>query len=58
MSGTTAAIPTIHVSTICMPAHSHSTAPCFDGNALNLCLYFDEVEALSTDAGLNDKGKT
>jgi hypothetical protein len=40
-----------------MPACSHSTAPCFDGNALNLHLYFDEVESLSTDAGLNEEGK-
>jgi hypothetical protein len=29
----------------------------FDGNALNLCLYFDEIESLSTDAGLNEEGK-
>jgi hypothetical protein len=40
-----------------MPARGHSTAPHFDGNALNLCLYFDEVESLSTDAGLNEEGK-
>jgi hypothetical protein len=32
-------------------------APCFDGTALNLRLYFDEVESLSTDAGLNEEGK-
>jgi hypothetical protein len=31
--------------------------PCFDGNALNLCLYFDEVGSLSIDAGLNEEGK-
>jgi hypothetical protein len=31
--------------------------PCFDGNALNLCLYFDEVESLSIDTGLNEEGK-
>jgi hypothetical protein len=54
MSGSTAAaIPTVHVSVTCMPARSHSTAPGFDGNALNLCLYFDEVESLSIDAGDN-----
>jgi hypothetical protein len=40
-----------------MPACGHSTAPRFDGNALNLHLYFDEVEALSIDAGLNEEGK-
>jgi hypothetical protein len=32
-------------------------APHFDGNALNLHLYFDEVDSLSTDAGLNEEGK-
>jgi hypothetical protein len=32
-------------------------APHFDGNALNLCFYFDEVESLSIDAGLNEEGK-
>jgi hypothetical protein len=31
--------------------------PCFDGNAPNLCLYFDEVESLSIDTGLNKEGK-
>jgi hypothetical protein len=40
-----------------MPARGHSTAPHFDGNALNLHLYFDEVDSLSTDAGLNEEGK-
>jgi hypothetical protein len=40
-----------------MPARGHSTAPCFDSNALNLHLYFDEVESLSTDAGLHEEGK-
>jgi hypothetical protein len=40
-----------------MPARGHSTAPCFDGNALKLRLYFDEVVSLSTDAGLNEEGK-
>jgi hypothetical protein len=40
-----------------MPTHGHSTAPCFDGNALNLHLYFDEVESLSIDAGLNEEVK-
>jgi hypothetical protein len=56
MSGTAAA-PAVHVSITCMPAHGHSTAPRFDGNALDLCLYFDEVESLSIDAGLNEEGK-
>jgi hypothetical protein len=28
-----------------------------DSNALNLCLYFDEVKALSTNASVNDRGK-
>jgi hypothetical protein len=31
--------------------------PHFDGNALNLRLYFDEIDSLSTDAGLNEEGK-
>jgi hypothetical protein len=58
MSGSVpAAIPTVHVSITHMPARGHSTAPHFDGNALNLCLYFDEVDSLSTDAGLNEEGK-
>jgi hypothetical protein len=58
MSGSVpAAIPTIHGSITHMPARGHSTAPCFDGNTLNLCLYFDEVDSLSTDAGLNEEGK-
>jgi hypothetical protein len=58
MSGSTAAAaPAVHVSITHMPAHGHSTAPHFDGNALNLCLYFDEVESLSIDAGLNEEGK-
>jgi hypothetical protein len=51
------AAPAVHVSVTCMPACGHSMAPCFDGNALNLCLYFDEVESLSIDAGLNEEGK-
>jgi hypothetical protein len=57
MSGIAAATPAIHVSVTHMPAHGHSTVPCFDGNALNLCLYFDEVESLATNAGLNEEGK-
>jgi hypothetical protein len=58
MSGSTAtAVPTVHVSITHMPARSHSTAPRFDGNALNLRLYFEEVNSLSTDAGLNEEGK-
>jgi hypothetical protein len=56
MSGIATA-PAIHVSVTHMPACGHSTAPRFDGNALNLCLYFDEVESLSIDAGLNEEGK-
>jgi hypothetical protein len=56
MSGTAAA-PAVHVSVTHMPARGHSTAPRFDSNALNLCLYFDEVESLSIDAGLNEEGK-
>jgi hypothetical protein len=41
-----------------MPTHSHSTVPHFNGNTVNLYLYFDdEVEALSTDTSLNDQGK-
>jgi hypothetical protein len=56
MSGITAA-PAVHVSVTRMPARGHSMVPHFDGNALNLCLYFDEVELLSIDAGLNEEGK-
>jgi hypothetical protein len=52
-----AAAPAVHVSITRMPARSHSTAPRFDGNALNPRLYFDEVELLSIDAGLNKEGK-
>jgi hypothetical protein len=57
MSGI-ATTPAIHISISItrMPAHGHSTAPRFDGNALNLCLYFDEVESLSI-TGLNEEGK-
>jgi hypothetical protein len=40
-----------------MPARGHPTAPRFDGNALDLRLYFDEVESLSIDASLNEEGK-
>jgi hypothetical protein len=40
-----------------MPTRGHSTAPYFDGNALNLRLYFDEVESLSINTGLNKEGK-
>jgi hypothetical protein len=47
----------IHVSITCMPACGHSMVPRFDSNALNLRLYFDEVNSLSTDAGLNKEGK-
>jgi hypothetical protein len=56
MSGIATA-PAVHVAVTRMPAQGHSTAPHFDGNALNLCLYFDEVESLSIDAGLNKEGK-
>jgi hypothetical protein len=56
MSGT-ATTPSVHISVTCMPARGHSTAPRFDGNALNLCLYFAEVELLSIDASLNEEGK-
>jgi hypothetical protein len=50
-------VPAIHVSITHMPTHGHLTAPRFNVNALNLYLYFDEVESLSTDAGLNKEGK-
>jgi hypothetical protein len=56
MSGITTA-PAVHVSITRMPTQGHSMAPHFDGNALNLHLYFDEVESLSIDAGLNEEGK-
>jgi hypothetical protein len=56
MSGITTATAD-HVSITCMPARGHSMAPRFDGNALNLHLYFDKVESLSIDAGLNEEGK-
>jgi hypothetical protein len=55
MSGIATA-PAIHVSVTHMPAHGHSMVPHFDGNALNLHLYFDEVEALSINASLNEEG--
>jgi hypothetical protein len=57
MSGIATAAPPVHVSVTRMPAHGHSTVPHFDGNALNLRLYFDEVESLSIDTGLNEEGK-
>jgi hypothetical protein len=57
MSGIAAATPAVHVSITRMPARGHSIAPHFDGNALNLRLYFEEVELLSIDAGLNEEGK-
>jgi hypothetical protein len=56
MSGIAAA-PAVHVSVTRMPARGHSTVPRFDSNALNLRLYFDEVESLSIDASLNKEGK-
>jgi hypothetical protein len=56
MSGI-AATPAVHVSVTCMPARGHSMAPHFDGTALNLHLYFDEVESLSIDTSLNEEGK-
>jgi hypothetical protein len=56
MSGIAAA-PAVHVSITRMPARGHSMVPHFDGNAPNLCLYFDEVESLSINAGLNEEGK-
>jgi hypothetical protein len=56
MSGITAA-PAVHVSITCMPARGHSMVPRFDGNTLNLRLYFDKVESLSIDASLNEEGK-
>jgi hypothetical protein len=56
MSRTTAAAPTIHVSTTHMLTHGHSMSH-FNGNTLNLHLYFDKVEALSTNTSLNNKGK-
>jgi hypothetical protein len=57
MSGIAATAPAIHVSVTRMPTRGHLTAPRFDGNALNLRLYFDEVESLSIDASLNEEGK-
>jgi hypothetical protein len=57
MSGIATAAPAVHVSVTRMPARGHSTVPRFDGNALNLRLYFDEVESLSINAGLNEEGK-
>jgi hypothetical protein len=54
MSGTAAA-PAAYISVTHMPACGHSMVPCF--NALNLHLYFDEVESLSIDTSLNKEGK-
>jgi hypothetical protein len=58
MSGTAPALA-VYVSITHMPAHGHSMAPHFDGNTLNLHLYFDfdEVESLSIDTGLSKEGK-
>jgi hypothetical protein len=56
MSGI-AATPAVHISVTRMPTCGHSTVPCFDGNALNPRLYFDEVESLSINASLNEEGK-
>jgi hypothetical protein len=57
MSGIATAAPAVHISITCMPTRGHSTAPRFDGNALNLRLYFDKVESLSINASLNKEGK-
>jgi hypothetical protein len=40
-----------------MPARGHSTAPTFDGNALNLNRFFDEVDLLAEEAKVDDRGK-
>jgi hypothetical protein len=40
-----------------MPARGHSTAPTCDGDALNLVHLFNEVDTLTTEAGLNDQAK-
>jgi hypothetical protein len=40
-----------------MPTRGHSTAPTFDGNPLNLSRFFEEVEILAADAGLDDAGR-
>jgi hypothetical protein len=40
-----------------MPARGHSTAPTFDGNPLNLNRFFEEVEILAADAGIDDAGR-
>ena len=40
-----------------MPARGHSTAPTFDGDALNLAPFFDEVETLANEAQLDDAAK-
>jgi hypothetical protein len=56
MSGITAS-PAIHVAVTHMPACGHSMVPHFDGNALNLHLYYDKVESLSIDSSLNEEGK-
>jgi len=40
-----------------MPACGHSTAPTFDGDTLTLIHFFNEVNTLATEAGLNDQAK-
>ena len=61
MSGAAAANPPPPVHTVInpksMPARGHSTAPTFDGDALNLIHFFNEVDVLGTKAGLTDEAK-
>ncbi|MDT7543780.1 MAG: hypothetical protein QOE33_3695 [Acidobacteriota bacterium] len=40
-----------------MPGRGHSTAPTFSGDALDLDRFFEEVDILADDAGLDDAGK-
>jgi hypothetical protein len=51
MSRTATIVPTIHVSIAHMPAHGHSTAM----HSTSTCTLMKLK--LSTNAGLNDKGK-
>jgi len=59
MSGAAAANPPppAHAIIKSMPARGHSTAPTFDGDALNLIHFFNEVDVLGTEAGLTDEAK-
>jgi hypothetical protein len=53
----TATTPAIQGSITHMPACGHSTVPLFDGNALNLCLYYCHKSAIPPSFFLTCQGK-